>query len=138
MCGDQPVRLSASAAGCRGAPWSAAVVTIAFGGAATPDEEKCRPSAIYATRPQLRVWPSWAMKCTRYFAAIRKRPDRSSISDAWLLRAIESPIREVVQADGRIRRWCRVPEMANRYLRVILLPDGETVHNAFFDRNFRQ
>jgi hypothetical protein len=29
-----------------------------------------------------------------------------------------------------------VPEMDNRYLRVILLPDGETIHNAFFDRDF--
>jgi hypothetical protein len=26
--------------------------------------------------------------------------------------------------------------MDNRYLRVILLADGETVHNAFFDRRF--
>jgi len=24
--------------------------------------------------------------------------------------------------------------MENRFLRVIVLPDGETVHNAFFDR----
>jgi hypothetical protein len=24
--------------------------------------------------------------------------------------------------------------MRNRVLRIILLPDGETVHNAFFDR----
>lgn len=24
-----------------------------------------------------------------------------------------------------------------RYLRVILLEDGETIHNAFFDRGFR-
>lgn len=30
----------------------------------------------------------------------------------------------------------KVPEMGNRYLPVILLPDGETVHNAFFDRDF--
>lgn len=77
------------------------------------------------------------MKFTRYFEAIRQRADRVMILDAWLIRAIESPIREAIQADGRIRRWCRVPEMENRYLRVILLPDGETVHNAFFDRNFR-
>jgi hypothetical protein len=28
------------------------------------------------------------------------------------------------------------PAMDGRYLRVILLPDGETVHNAFFDRTF--
>ena len=49
---------------------------------------------------------------------------------------IRAPFREFVQVDGRIRRWIRVPEMENRYLRVILLPDGETVHNAFFDRRF--
>jgi hypothetical protein len=32
-----------------------------------------------------------------------------------------------------------VAEMENKYLRVVLLPDGETVqtvHNAFFDRRF--
>jgi hypothetical protein len=52
--------------------------------------------------------------------------------------AISAPIREVVQEDGRIRRWVAIPEMENRYLRVILLPDGETVHNAFFDRRFVQ
>jgi hypothetical protein len=58
------------------------------------------------------------------------------IRDEWIIRAIYTPIREYVQADGRIRRWCRVPEVENRYLRVILLPDGETVHNCFFDRGF--
>jgi hypothetical protein len=26
--------------------------------------------------------------------------------------------------------------MGERALRVILLPDGDTVHNAFFDRSF--
>ena len=76
------------------------------------------------------------MKQTKYFETVRLRPDRAVIADAWLERAISSPIRELVQADGRIRRWCQVPEMENRFLRVILLPDGETVHNAFFDRNF--
>jgi len=28
--------------------------------------------------------------------------------------------------------------MENRALRVILLEDGETVHNAFFDRDFEE
>ena len=55
---------------------------------------------------------------------------------AHIERAITSPVHEITQADGRIRRWARVPEMDNRYLRVILLSDGETVHNAFFDRRF--
>ena len=39
---------------------------------------------------------------------------------------------------GFIRRWARIAEMENRALRVILLEDGETVHNAFFDRNFKE
>jgi hypothetical protein len=76
------------------------------------------------------------VKVTAYFAAIRLRPDRAAIREEWIERAIASPIREHVQADGRIRRWTRVPEMENRFLRVVLLADGETVHNAFFDRRF--
>lgn len=28
-------------------------------------------------------------------------------------------------------------EAQGRYLRVVLLPDGETVHNAFYDRRYR-
>ncbi|MEK6593594.1 MAG: hypothetical protein AABZ67_10985 [Pseudomonadota bacterium] len=72
--------------------------------------------------------------CTRYFEAIRNRPDRAIIREEWIENAIRVPIREATQADGRIRRWAQVPEMGNRFLRVVLLPDGETVHNAFFDR----
>lgn len=77
------------------------------------------------------------MKTTAYFLAIRSRPDRAIIEDSWIQQAIESPEHEVIQQDGRIRRWVQVPEMENRYLRVILLEDGETVHNAFFDRRFK-
>ena len=73
---------------------------------------------------------------THYFEVIRSRPDRAIIQESWIERAIQTPIRETIQADGRIRRWVQVPEMENRYLRVILLPDGETLHNAFFDRRF--
>ena len=72
-----------------------------------------------------------------YFEAIRQRPDRAVIRDEWIQRAMESPIREVVQADGRIRRWSAVPEVEGKFLRVVLLADGETVHNAFFDRGFK-
>ena len=46
------------------------------------------------------------------------------------------PEKRVVQSDGRIRCWARVPEADGRYLRVVLLSDEETVHNAFFDRGF--
>lgn len=77
------------------------------------------------------------VKQTKYFQSVRGRPDRLVIADAWLEKAVAYPIRQEVQADGRIRRWIQVPEMENRFLRVILLEDGETVHNAFFDRNFQ-
>nr|WP_040661578.1 hypothetical protein [Nitrococcus mobilis] len=77
------------------------------------------------------------MKFTKYFESIRTRPDRAIIKDEWVHRAVESPIHEEVQADGRIRRWTRIQEMEGRYLRVVLLPDRETVHNAFFDRRFK-
>lgn len=76
------------------------------------------------------------MKSTEYFLAIRTRSDRAAIRDEWIERAINFPVRETIQADGRIRRWVQIPEMDGRFLRVVLLPDGETVHNAFFDRGF--
>lgn len=77
------------------------------------------------------------MKSTKYFEAVRSRPDRSMIKDEWLLQAINHPEREHIQADGRIRRWTRIREMEGRYLRVILLADGKTIHNAFFDRGYK-
>jgi len=40
---------------------------------------------------------------------------------------MENPEHEVVQVDGRVRLWAKIPEMENRYLRVILLEDRETV-----------
>lgn len=66
---------------------------------------------------------------------MRERPDRAEIKDEWILAAIQDPVREVVQADGRVRRWAFV-ESEGKYLRVVLLEDRQTVHNAFFDRRF--
>jgi len=51
-----------------------------------------------------------------------------------LEQVIKHPEREVMQADGRIRSWARIEGAEGRYLRVVLLEDGETVHNTFFDR----
>jgi hypothetical protein len=76
------------------------------------------------------------VKTTQYFEAMRVRPDRAMIRVEWIQRVIDHPAKESVQKDGRIRRWAPIAEMGNRYLRVILLPDGQTVHNAFFDRSF--
>ncbi|MGE0447890.1 MAG: hypothetical protein AB7P99_21890 [Vicinamibacterales bacterium] len=77
------------------------------------------------------------MRVTDYFTAMRTRPDRAAILDDWVLRVVQSPEREQLQADGRIRRWAVIPEAGGRMLRVVLLPDGVTVHNAFFDRGFK-
>jgi hypothetical protein len=66
---------------------------------------------------------------------------RPYIRPQWCESAIAAPIRREVQDDGRIRHWARIAvpnEARPRYLRVVTLEDGETVHNAFFDRNFRE
>ena len=76
------------------------------------------------------------MKFTQYFQAMRQRPDRAVIQEEWIQHVIDHPVKEVIQQDGRIRRWAAIAEMGGRYLRVILLSDRETVHNAFFDRSF--
>jgi hypothetical protein len=76
------------------------------------------------------------MKTTDYFEMVRTRRDRAVIRDSWITRVVAHPEHESVQADGRIRRWARIEEAGKRWLRVVVLADGETVHNAFFDRGF--
>ena len=76
-------------------------------------------------------------KTTDYFNYTRERPDRAIIEERWIEFVIENALRQQVQSDGRIRLWARIEEAEGRYLRVILLEDGETVHNAFFDRRFQ-
>lgn len=73
---------------------------------------------------------------TAYFDFVRTRPDRIFIRDEWIQRVIDEPLYEEIQEDGRIRRWAAIDELDGRYLRVVLLEDGETVHNAFLDRRF--
>jgi hypothetical protein len=78
------------------------------------------------------------METTRYFEeqVRRKRPylDLASIEAV-----LASPLRRETQPDGRIRFWAAVLDPRDglgRYLRVITLEDGRTVHNAFYDRDF--
>ncbi len=78
------------------------------------------------------------MKTTRYFdeQVRRKRP---YLSADWIARALVMPARRFVQPDGRMRLWVAVDDDGSpRMLRVVLLDDGETVHNAFFDRGYRE
>ncbi len=78
------------------------------------------------------------MRVSHYFIQTRQRADRRNIQLEWITRVKEHPIREETQSDGRIRLWGTIPEADDRYLRVVLLEDRETVHNAFFDRSFRE
>ncbi len=66
------------------------------------------------------------MKTTQYFKYTKKIPDRAQIKEEWIKYVIENPQKVVIQSDGRIRKWAKIPEV-NKYLRVILLEDGETV-----------
>jgi hypothetical protein len=77
------------------------------------------------------------MKTTRYFDYTRKRPDRASIKEEWIKSACQTPDKVEIQSDGRIRKWAFISEVG-RHLRVILLEDGETIHNAFFDRSYKE
>lgn len=75
------------------------------------------------------------VKSTRYFEeqVLRKRP---YIKGEWCERIIANPLQKEIQPDGRIRYWGIVPELQGRALRVVTLADGETVLNAFPDRDF--
>ncbi len=74
------------------------------------------------------------MQFTSYFQndVMVKRP---YIQVRWLEQVISAPLRREVQSDGRIRHCAWIDEL-NRYLRVVTLEDGLTVHNAFPDRRF--
>jgi hypothetical protein len=68
---------------------------------------------------------------------MRARPDRRGIKETWVADIVSNPERQEIQADGRIRRWARIEEAGHRALRVVLAPDGETVHKAFFERGYK-
>ena len=80
---------------------------------------------------------SWG-KATEYFLrkVIVKRP---YIKPEWIEKARKGKcvVKENIQSDGKIRKWIYISQ-EDKYLRVIFLSDGETVHNAFFDRNFKK
>lgn len=76
------------------------------------------------------------MKTTKYFLeqVIRKRP---YIKIEWIEQILANPIKKEVQPDGRIRYWGFISDV-QKYFRVVTLNDGETVHNVFPDRNFKE
>ncbi len=78
--------------------------------------------------------PFWR---TRYFArVVILKPDRWMIRPDMVISVLKAPARKEREENGRIRHWGYIAEL-ERWLRVVTLPDEETVHNAFLDRNFR-
>ncbi len=74
---------------------------------------------------------------TSYFEndVLAKRP---YIKKAWCEKVVSSRNFAEEQPDGRFRFWGQIVEYSNRYLRVVTLSDQKTIHNAFFDRGFKE
>ncbi|WP_119679971.1 hypothetical protein [Indioceanicola profundi] len=72
--------------------------------------------------------PFWR---TRYFAN-SVLPRRPYLDPLEIRRIVSAPNGKETQTDGRIRLYV-YSETLGCYLRVVLLSDGETVHNAFPD-----
>lgn len=72
----------------------------------------------------------------RYFIeqVLRKRP---YLEKSWCIQVAEDPIKVEYQLNGRKHCWGRIAAADGRILRVVLLEDGYTILNAFFDRGFK-
>ena len=68
----------------------------------------------------------------------KSRTKTAALHQIW--NGANKPVRDPeyaeIQPDGRIRHWRYIDELG-KYLRVITLGDGETLHNAFPDRRFK-
>ena len=76
------------------------------------------------------------VKATAYYrnSVLVRRPELATYA-AYVKQALLEPVEAQVQPDGRIRHWIYVPE-EKKYLRIVTLADGETVHNGMFDSAF--
>lgn len=76
------------------------------------------------------------MKTTGYFDNdVRVR--RPYIRDEWCEQALREPFYKEIQIEDKRVRWWIFIESEQRWFRVVTLEDGETIHNAFFDRTFK-
>ena len=62
--------------------------------------------------------------------------DRPEIRREWCELAVRQPLQVQVQENGNIRHWIYIMEL-DKYIRVVTLPDGTTLHTAFPDHHFR-
>ena len=76
------------------------------------------------------------VKTTRYFEE-QVLPRRPYLKREWITAVLSAAEHQERQPDGRLRFRGYIEELG-RYLRVVTLEDGETVHNAFPDRGIRR
>ncbi|PSR16101.1 hypothetical protein C8255_19575 [filamentous cyanobacterium CCP3] len=65
--------------------------------------------------------------------ASQKHPE---VHRKWIQAVLSNLVKIARQPNGCVSHWGNIPDAQSRVLRVITLEDGETVHNAFSDRNF--
>ena len=71
------------------------------------------------------------MKQSEYFKQ-RVLSQRPYIRLEWCIQTVRNPEFSEKQPDGRMRYWRYIEEL-DKFLRMIILEDGETLHNAFPD-----
>ena len=68
---------------------------------------------------------------------VSKRPDRADVTDELREQALREPEYREHQQDGRAKHWIYVAER-EKWLRIVVLEDGETVHTNMWDRGFEK
>lgn len=75
------------------------------------------------------------MKLSGHFTSYSLK-EREYLSVELCESIIKKNLYSEIQSDGRVRYWGYVPEY-DKYLRVVVEPDGETILTAHFERNFK-
>lgn len=75
------------------------------------------------------------MKTTKHFREDVRRK-RLYLKDEWIELALAKPDEKMLQPNGRISYYKYIAEL-DKFLRVVTLEDGETVHTVYPDRNYK-
>jgi hypothetical protein len=71
---------------------------------------------------------------TEYFQSV-VRIRRPYLTETMIEAVIANPHSKICQTDSRWRYFAKVADLNDRWLRVVLLEDDRTLHNAFLDRD---
>ena len=56
------------------------------------------------------------MKFTPYFQFVHTKPDRAKIKLEWIQQVVDSPEKQELQNDGRIKKWGYIKEGSSLFL----------------------